>query len=157
MQEKLWECRKKHTWTDPAQLDPAQKLSWRLVFHWQRCSRVTLPMAAEICGASLFLSVKTQLQQPHHHQRALFHAQRSRTRRTTTRFHSSKRCLSSVFPNASTFRSGVLCQVASTDFDSAAKAGEHRLSKVSPLVTFCRISPNCPSFVAVNMFGLYWF
>ncbi|WVZ20289.1 hypothetical protein V8G54_007611 [Vigna mungo] len=91
-------------------------------------------MAAEICGASVFLSAKTQLQvqlqQQHHQRRAFIHAQRSRTRKITTRFHSSKRCFSSGFPNASTFRRGFVCQVASTDFESAAKAGEHRLSKV---------------------------
>ncbi|KHN31209.1 Translation factor GUF1 like, chloroplastic [Glycine soja] len=89
-------------------------------------------MAAEICGGSLFLSVKTQLQlQQRNQQNVFFHAQRSRTRRSTTRFHSSKRCFSSsAFPNASAFRRGAVCQVASTDFESAAKAGEDRLSKV---------------------------
>lgn len=117
------------------------------MFHWQRCSRLKLSMAAEICGASLFLSAKTQLQvelqQRHHQRRAFIHAQRSRTRKITTRFHSSKRCFSSGFPNASTFRRGFVCQVASTDFESAAKAGEHRLSKVSS-VTFSRIFPKLP-------------
>ncbi|KAH1245934.1 Translation factor GUF1, chloroplastic [Glycine max] len=87
-------------------------------------------MAAEICGGSLFLSVKTQLQQ-RNQQNVFFHAQRSRTRRSTTRFHSSKCCFSSsAFPNASPFRRGAVCRVASTDFESSAKAGEDRLSKV---------------------------
>ncbi|XP_027338559.1 translation factor GUF1 homolog, chloroplastic isoform X2 [Abrus precatorius] len=89
-------------------------------------------MAAEICGGSLFLSVKTHLQLQHHHRHrhhhhhVFFHAQRTRTRRTTTRFHFRSR-----FPNCSTaFRRSVTCQVATTDFESAAKAGEDRLSKV---------------------------
>ncbi|KAL2347148.1 hypothetical protein Fmac_001148 [Flemingia macrophylla] len=89
-------------------------------------------MAAEICGASLFLSVKTQLQlqQRRHHQSAFFHTQRSRTRRSITRFHSSQRFFRSTFPNAATFRRRVACQVASADLESAARAGEDRLAKV---------------------------
>ncbi|XP_061349938.1 translation factor GUF1 homolog, chloroplastic isoform X2 [Gastrolobium bilobum] len=87
-------------------------------------------MAAEICGRSLLLSVKTQ---------TFLHAQRTRatTRTSTTRFHSSKSPLYSRSSNASTFRHGgasVFCRVASTetlsDFESAVKAGKDRLSKV---------------------------
>lgn len=116
-------------------------------------------MAAEICGGSLFLSVKTQLQlQQRNQQNVFFHAQRSRTRRSTTRFHSSKCCFSSsAFPNASAFRRGAVCQVASTDFESAAKAGEDRLSKVSSLLlTISRVFPKL-ALVRSYQYKLVWF
>ncbi|XP_012571949.1 translation factor GUF1 homolog, chloroplastic isoform X2 [Cicer arietinum] len=85
-------------------------------------------MAAEICGGTLSLSVKTELQR----QRLFLHSQRT----TTTRFHSSKPRFSFRSSNASTFRrrcSSVFCRVATdtvSDFDSVSKAGQDRLSKV---------------------------
>jgi len=84
-------------------------------------SRVTISMATELCGGSLFLSVKTQ--------RLLHHSQR--TPINATRFFNS-----SSKPRFSFHRrnSSVFCRVASTDtvsnFDSAAKDGQDRLSKV---------------------------
>ncbi|WJX34779.1 hypothetical protein P8452_22856 [Trifolium repens] len=89
-------------------------------------------MAAEICGGSLFLSVKTQLQR----QRLFHHSQQ-----TATRFNSSKPRFSFRSSNSSIFHrrgsSSVFCRVASTDtlsdFDSTAKDGQDRLSKVPVL------------------------
>ncbi|KAK2391256.1 hypothetical protein P8452_28375 [Trifolium repens] len=86
-------------------------------------------MAAEICGGSLFLSVKTEPQR----QRLFHHSQQ-----TATRFNSSKPRFSFRSSNSSTFHrrgsSSVFCRVASTDtlsdFDSTAKDGQDRLSKV---------------------------
>ncbi|KAI5404866.1 hypothetical protein KIW84_051871 [Lathyrus oleraceus] len=90
-------------------------------------------MATEICGGSLFLSVKTELQR----QKLLLHSQRTTT--TATRFHSSKPRFSFRSSNASSFHhrnSSVFCRVATTDTlsdsdsDSTARDGQDRLSKV---------------------------
>ncbi|KEH35649.1 putative protein-synthesizing GTPase [Medicago truncatula] len=78
-------------------------------------------MATELCGGSLFLSVKTQ--------RLLHHSQR--TPITATSFFSSSSKPRFTFSRRN---SSVFCRVASTDtvsnFDSPAKDGQDRLSKV---------------------------
>ncbi|XP_058786449.1 translation factor GUF1 homolog, chloroplastic-like [Vicia villosa] len=88
-------------------------------------------MATEICGGSLFLSVKTELQR----QKPFLHSQRTTT--TATRFNSSKPRFSFRSSNASSFHhrnSPVFCRVATTDTlsdsDSTAKDGQDRLAKV---------------------------
>ncbi|XP_019416769.1 PREDICTED: translation factor GUF1 homolog, chloroplastic [Lupinus angustifolius] len=87
-------------------------------------------MAAKICGGSLFLSVKTQQLLLHHSP-----PPPTTTTKTTTRFYSSKPSFPSSRSFSSSFRSNtftVFSQVASTasDLDSAANAGQQRLSKV---------------------------
>ncbi|XP_058786458.1 translation factor GUF1 homolog, chloroplastic-like [Vicia villosa] len=89
-------------------------------------------MATEICGGSLFLSVKTELQR----QKPFLHSQRTTTT-TATRFNSSKPRFSFRSSNASSFHhrnSPVFCRVATTDTlsdsDSTAKDGQDRLAKV---------------------------
>ncbi|KAL5075105.1 hypothetical protein RYX36_014089 [Vicia faba] len=88
-------------------------------------------MATEICGGSLFLSVKTELQR----QKPFLHSQRTTT--TSTRFNSSKPRFSFRSSNASSFHhrnSSVFCRVATSDTlsdsESTAKDGQDRLSKV---------------------------